>query len=193
MEKAPFSLQLFIRISHSLFLLLVLFICFHSLISYYLFLIGQMKRNVAANDGFSQIPIINFIGGLSTGATLCVLGTRYPTACNNVFLAPHWHYKFAYFVYMRENKCARTLSADIRRFAPGKLISGYCCGIIVFAFHLSCLHICLYSGFSFRVTRLRILLDIRSQFVLFTASSLFLLFSLYFYLYLLLLLMLYFI
>lgn len=54
--------------------------------------------------------------------------------------------------------------ARIRRFAPGKLISGYCCGIIVFAFHLSCLHICLHPSFSFRLTRLQIQLAISPPF-----------------------------
>jgi len=53
---------------------------------------------------------------------------------------------------------------SIRRFAPAKLISGYCCGIIVFAFHLSCLHICLHPSFSFRLTRLQIELAIRPPF-----------------------------
>jgi len=52
----------------------------------------------------------------------------------------------------------------ICRFAPGKLISGYCCGIIVFAFHLNCLHICLHPSFSFRLTRLQIQLAIRPPF-----------------------------
>lgn len=67
----------------------------------------------------------------------------------------------AYLVYTRENKCARTLRTleYTRRFAPAKLISGYCCGIIVFAFHLSCLHICLHPSFSFRLTRLQIQLS----------------------------------
>lgn len=52
------------------------------------------------------------------------------------------------------------------RFAPAKLIPGYSRGIIVFAFHLSCLHICLHpsASLSFRLTRLRNRLAIRPPF-----------------------------
>lgn len=61
--------------------------------------------------------------------------------------------------------CAHATYARVTSvYAPGKLISGYRCGIIVFAFHLSCLHICLHPSFSFRLTRPQIQLAIRPPF-----------------------------